>query len=411
MQHLEDDMDELFQRAADSYHLQQPGWDWKAIETRIGDGSRDALIMPVTTKRNFGAVWFASLGMFFMLAGTIFLNSYNKASSFITHAQVAVTKIKQDVNPGKSNENIIINSAEEKVFNTSSTEEEKSFVAANKMQSTNANKHVRITVPAIDGDEFIPGKEKSLWMNESDEELLEKFETRVDANIILARLKENKVDGLKDIAVQVNAAKKIKKKYRPVFYIGIVAGSQFSKVKSTPFHNGSLDAGIIAGLQVNKRISIETGLLLSHKNYRSNGEYFKLDKIGSSMPATMVINKMEGRSSLIEIPLKIKYNIINKRNFAVFSSAGVTSCILTKERNKYNVTYNGNEQKMTAEYQKNDTKIPAVASFSIGYQHTLSKNINIRLEPFLNIPLQGIGMGSLPITTTGVHIAIVGHLK
>ena len=61
--------------------------------------------------------------------------------------------------------------------------------------------------------------------------------------------------------------------------------------------------------------------------------------------------------------------------------------------------------------KKNNYRLPAVANLSIGYQNSISKNLNIRVEPFLKIPLQGMGVGSLPVTSAGLQLGITSRLK
>ncbi len=75
------------------------------------------------------------------------------------------------------------------------------------------------------------------------------------------------------------------------------------------------------------------------------------------MPAGMVIDNLESQSSVSEIPIKVRYDFINYRNAFFFASAGISSYIMTKEKNMYNVTMNGSQEKMTGVYNKNDYEL------------------------------------------------------
>ena len=77
----------------------------------------------------------------------------------------------------------------------------------------------------------------------------------------------------------------------------------------------------------------------------------------------------------------------------------------------YNVTMNGTAEKTTGMYVKNNYGLPAVANISIGYAHTVSKYLELRIAPFLKIPLQGMGVGNLPITSMGLHAGIIHRFK
>ena len=98
-----------------------------------------------------------------------------------------------------------------------------------------------------------------------------------------------------------------------IFYLGLIAGPDLSKVHSGPFNFG-FDAGLLFGYKINSKISLETGLIKGRKNYTSDGSNFNMGKIRQSMPAGMTINDLASKSDLIEIPLKVKYNFAAKKN-------------------------------------------------------------------------------------------------
>ena len=95
------------------------------------------------------------------------------------------------------------------------------------------------------------------------------------------------------------------------------------------------DIGIIAGYDLNNKMSVETGLLFAKKNYFSDGKYFSMNKVGATMPAGMNVLSLEGSTGMLEIPLKVKYNIATKYKSNIFSSAGITSYVLISEKNNY----------------------------------------------------------------------------
>ena len=162
---------------------------------------------------------------------------------------------------------------------------------------------------------------------------------------------------------------------------------------------------------MNTRLSFETGIIWNKKSYSSEGKNFSMDKVGSAMPAGMIINDLESRSSLIEIPVKAKYDFFRKRNSNFFIAGGVSSYIMTTEKNKYNVTMNGTHEKVSGVYEKNNYGIPAVANFSFGFEQSISRIVNIRVEPFLKVPLRGMGVGRLPVTSAGLQVGITSRLK
>src|SRR6185437_3399278 len=192
-------------------------------------------------------------------------------------------------------------------------------------------------------------------------------------------------------------------------YAGIIAGPDFSKVKSEDFMKPGFSAGIFLGYQINNRLFAETGFTNGTKYYSSDGQVFH--EAGAAMPDGMVVNNLQSYSRVLEIPVKIGYRVYNKNRFSLFVAAGVSAYIMTMEKNNYNVTMNGTEEKMVGIYEKHNVKTPAEFNLSTGWEYHLKGLMNIRIEPYLKLPLQGIGVGKLPVTSAGLQIGIYRMIK
>jgi hypothetical protein len=129
------------------------------------------------------------------------------------------------------------------------------------------------------------------------------------------------------------------------------------------------------------------------------------------MPVGMEIINLESHSFLMEIPLSVRYDFLQKSNYSLEVSTGISSYIMTKEQNLYSATVNGIEEKMQGVYHTYNYRWPAVASLSVGFDRIVFKTLNFRIEPYLKIPLQGIGVGNLPVTSAGIQIGITRHFN
>ena len=188
-------------------------------------------------------------------------------------------------------------------------------------------------------------------------------------------------------------------------YVGVVAGPQFSRTKQQGFSDAGLSTGILAGIHLNK-IFVESGLIISDKKYVSGGQYFDMNKIASGMPSGMKLIQVQSKSTVLEIPLKVGYEVLTLNKGAAFATAGLTSFILTSENNQYSASVNGNSETMTGHYTTHQNYFAAALNMSIGYECYTSRNINIRIEPYLQIPLKSIGMGSMHVVSAGAYIGI-----
>ncbi|MGI8950507.1 MAG: outer membrane beta-barrel protein [Chitinophagaceae bacterium] len=400
MQNVEDNMEELFRKAADNYMPKNGESHWNEIVSKLPENA----VAEKTSKNNY--VKKSSLLIFlflFLMIGGIFIiaNKYNSEnlesgktflaeiyknnSAYNSNKQSAELHKIQDEN----NSITKINSA-----HSSTAKNKKSLVA----QSNTFNKSNVFLAPTF--------QEKTNGNFE-----IEKISKNYEAdhlnssNVSLKNITSlQKNENINEEKNPTNKSDVFQKQRR--FYYGLIAGIQMNEVKNQGMKKPGFDFGIIAGYSFNKRTSIETGLLFSKKYYFTDGKYFSTDKMGSSMPAGMKILNLDGSSKVFEIPVKLKYNVINKTNKNIFSSAGITSYVMTGEKNNYLTSLNGFRNTMNGSYRNVSKYFAAAVTVSAGYENKIGKSTNIRVEPYLQIPLKGFGIGSLPVTTAGLHIGI-----
>ena len=189
-------------------------------------------------------------------------------------------------------------------------------------------------------------------------------------------------------------------------YFGFVAGPSFNQVKNQGLNKNGYDIGLIAGYQLNRKLSVESGLLFEKKYYFSDGKYFDMSKAGSGMPAGMQVLSLEGSCAIFEIPVKLKYDLAGNNHMRFFATTGISTYIVKNEYNKYRALISGTQQDITGNYNNTSKYFAAAVHLSAGYQRKIGKSVNLRIEPYLQIPLRGLGVGSLPILSTGIHMGI-----
>ncbi len=421
MQHLDDDIFDLFQQAADSYPLDAGKGDWEGVASKL-----NALQPPVSEpealpnkKKNTAAL----ILMLMLVAGPVIvlkdmeiknayatLKSNNNQQAEVIQRQPAEKTL--SIPPG-SHLNQMHTRANTVFVTPAAYNIRKQARLKDKIDGTFS----KITSPDIDNGFFANhgniNRENNIEASAFDKtsgllpamkQAYDSSVTGEDKNILLTPkiYIDSSLQVLPPGTVRINRKSKI--------YIGLAAGVEFSKVSSRPFGKANTVFGITAGVMLSKNIALETGLGISRKTYTSDGAMFKMDKVKSSMQG-MTINQLESKSSLIEIPVSVKFYLHQKKGSAFFLSPGLVSYIMVKETNNYNVAHNGVNENVTGFYNTNNYSIPAAATFSAGFQKPVFTKLNASLAPYINIPLQGIGVGSLPVTSAGIRLAITGALK
>jgi hypothetical protein len=190
------------------------------------------------------------------------------------------------------------------------------------------------------------------------------------------------------------------------FYYGVTAGLAFNSVSGQNLKTG-WDIGLAGGYYFTNRLSFETGVLLSQKYYWTSGDYFSMEKVGASMPPPMKIMEVDGSSQVIEFPMHVHYSLIRNSRQNLYSSAGFSSYLLTKEYNQYHTSTNGATQMMYGNYKSNQMYFASTLDLAFGYEKNLGRNKSIRLQPYIQLPVKGIGMGNLRVMSTGLSLALV----
>jgi hypothetical protein len=186
-------------------------------------------------------------------------------------------------------------------------------------------------------------------------------------------------------------------------YLSILAGPDLSTVKFQQVKRTGYSIGLLAGYRFNRHISIETGLFWDKKQYYSEGEYFNTSK--TDIPGTVKIKDLEGNCNMFEIPVSFRYDFAFGRKGRFFSTAGLNSYIMKKENYDYTTEdYPGWSRKVT--YNNSSNNLFSILQLSGGYEYGLGKTIRMRVEPYLNIPLKGVGIGSMPLSSAGIHLGI-----
>ena len=191
-------------------------------------------------------------------------------------------------------------------------------------------------------------------------------------------------------------------------YGGITSGVDVSSIHFRSVRQGSTK-GLIIGYAFNQKWSIESGLLWDTKRVYDNGTYF--NPPGYIPTNGIKITDVNGKSRLHEWPINIKYTVIAGKQ-SLFASAGLSSYIMRVEN--YDYLYTQNNQPGGHNYLSytNETKNWfSVANFSLGYTHRLGDIGNIRIEPYLKLPIKNIGVGKMPIMSYGLNIGFTKTLK
>jgi hypothetical protein len=218
-----------------------------------------------------------------------------------------------------------------------------------------------------------------------------------DQNIVTETEKEKTTPAIKK-------SKKTSSGFANNFGVSISVGPDISGVHANKI--GRLTAIFGAGLNysVSKNFSIRSGFYISKKIYSVDGNDYNLQG-GNTGYASL--QNVEANCTVYEIPLKIDYNFKKLKNHNWFVSTGLSSYLMKKENYDYYYKTPAG-QLYNKDYTMNNKNkhFFSVLSLSAGYQYYLNNQFSIAAEPYINLPLKGVGEGKVKLNSGGILMTL-----
>jgi hypothetical protein len=170
--------------------------------------------------------------------------------------------------------------------------------------------------------------------------------------------------------------------------------------------SGQLKTVLGAGISytINKKLTLSTGVYTARKVYAAAPQDYKFSYLP---PNFNYLTKVEGDCRVLEIPVMAAYNFGFTRKSNWFVAAGVSTFLMKKEKYGYLYTYpTGISYTYTREINNENKNLFSVADFSVGYKRNINRTLFVSAEPYLKLPLNGVGDGKLKMNSTGILFSV-----
>ncbi len=156
-----------------------------------------------------------------------------------------------------------------------------------------------------------------------------------------------------------------------------------------------------------RRVSLQTGIVFSHKVYSATegyqapyGYWYYNNKP----------TRIDATCNVLDIPVNLRYYAFQWEKSRLFVSTGLSSYLMLKE--DYQYQYYSYDPKQLASHQarnKNQHYFK-VANFSVGFERKLGRLWALQAEPFIKSPMAGVGEGKVKLSTAGIFMTIKYNL-
>ncbi len=193
-----------------------------------------------------------------------------------------------------------------------------------------------------------------------------------------------------------------KDKIKQPLELGLMAGPDKSTVAFGPSDKTGYIFGLQIGYRFSNRWSVNTGILYTKKFYKTDSQHFHYKN-----PMNWELDNVEGNCSMWEIPVNVRYDVSFNDKRRWFVSTGLSTYLMDKEY--YNLYYSRNGIPY-APYplpsDSNSNYLFSILNLSVGMERSLGKHFSIQAEPYLKVPLTGLGTGSMRMDSYGIFFTL-----
>ena len=196
------------------------------------------------------------------------------------------------------------------------------------------------------------------------------------------------------------------KRERPAYrlVVGVMGAPELTAVHTKELTRPGNTVGAVVEYRFMPRLRVRTGVLRSVKLYSARGSDYKppADYWTWRVP----VKRIDADCDILEIPLDLRYDLLQRPTYSLFASAGLTSLLMRNEEYTYGYDRQGQYVKYTWDYARGSNHPLSMLSVSVGYERVLKGRWSAQAEPFLKLPLGGVGFGKIHLRSTGVSFGV-----
>ena len=183
--------------------------------------------------------------------------------------------------------------------------------------------------------------------------------------------------------------------------LSVLAAPDVTSSKTSVGTKISSNLGVLLSYPLGKQLSISSGAVFARKLYDYGG--------GPRPEYSIAAGSWELNADcyVIDVPVNVNYQVLKKRDYIVSINSGLSSYFMLKEKYNYRSTdLNGVEQRTAIEINNQNQHIFGIANFSISIDRKVSDKVSVGIQPFLKVPLTGIGNYDYYLRSKGVAVSL-----
>ncbi len=150
--------------------------------------------------------------------------------------------------------------------------------------------------------------------------------------------------------------------------------------------------------------TISTGVYTARKIYTAAPADYKF---AYNPPNINYLKSIDADCQVMEIPLNISWNFMERKKGSFYVSTGASSFIMKNEKYGYVYKYPGGQSYThKEEYNNKNQHFFSVLNLSAGYKRYFGKSFFAAAEPYVKLPMSGVGEGKVKLNSTGILFTV-----
>lgn len=176
----------------------------------------------------------------------------------------------------------------------------------------------------------------------------------------------------------------------------VTAAPDFSSDRFKSVDKTGWNYGLMLEYFVAEKFSISAGAIWSRKFYSANEVTY------SGYQA----DRVYGDCRMWDIPVNITYYVSPARSYSLFVTAGASSYLMNEENYEYQVETNYGTYTYSDQILKENKEWFKTMNLSVGLQKQVGRKLALQVEPFIKIPLSGVGEGKIALASFGTFLSL-----
>jgi hypothetical protein len=180
------------------------------------------------------------------------------------------------------------------------------------------------------------------------------------------------------------------------------AGADMSYVRLRNQGKTTLVYGAGLGYTIGKRFMVRAGIYGVEKIYAASKADYSLPQPVASNP---YLYQIDGRCRVLEIPVTLSYFFGAQKRHRWFAATGLATLLMKTEQYDYQYkSATGVNYTRSYGVSNINKHYFSILNLSAGYQYQVGKRFSLLAEPYLKLPLNGVGLGKVKLRSAGLML-------